>query len=263
MRIIVLGSGSSGNSTYVEMGGMRLLIDVGLNCKQLVARMEEHGIDPAGLDGIFLTHEHTDHVQGLATFLKKYPTEVFATEGTATVCERQLLLAKKPIPEFVIFQARVPFALGALWVTPIAISHDVADPVAYTFSDEGEKLGYFTDLGFVSEEVALAFAECTHLILESNHDPEMLRCSSRPFQLIMRISGTSGHLSNEQAATALASNCPAQLKTVTLAHLSGECNDPQLALAMMRAALERIGRKDVVIQCASQACSCVVCDCSC
>ncbi len=258
MRVIVLGSGSCGNATYVEMGGLRLLIDIGLNCKTVVSRMEAHGIDPAGLDGIFLTHEHTDHVQGLPTFLKKYPTEIFANEGTAAVCERQLRLAHKPVPEFTIFQTRVPFALGELTVTPIAISHDVADPVAYTFSDGIHKVGYFTDLGFVSEEVVLAFADCDTLILESNHDPEMLRCSSRPFSLITRIAGNVGHLSNEQAARALALNCPACLRRVTLAHLSGECNLPHLALQTMSGALAHVGRGDITVQCATQACTCVV-----
>lgn len=261
MKAVVLGSGSGGNATYVEAGGVRLLIDAGFACRTLEQRLAAVGASPDGLDGILVTHEHTDHMKGLANFVKRHPTAVFVTEGTAAVCEHLMRRAKETVPDFAVFQPRVPFALGDLTITPIPISHDVAEPVGYTLADGAEKLGYFTDLGIVTAEILAAFAGCTDLILESNHDPETLRRSGRPWSLITRISGESGHLSNEQACQAVAAACPPELRSVTLAHLSEECNAPELACRLMAATLQHIGRGDVTLRCAAQNASCPVCGC--
>lgn len=259
MKVAILGSGSQGNAVYVEAGGVRVLIDAGFSCRTLEQRLAAAGVSPEGLDGILVTHEHSDHVKGLAAFVKRHPTVVYASEGTASVCERLILRDGGCVPEFAVFQPRVPFALGDLTVTAVPVSHDVAEPTGYTLADGAEQLGYFTDLGFVSAEVLAAFAGCTDLILESNHDPEMLRQSGRPWALIARIAGESGHLSNEQACAALAEACPAGLRSLTLAHLSGECNDPELARRLMAATLRHLGRDDVRLACAAQNAVCPVC----
>ena len=242
MRICVLASGSKGNATYVEGGGVRLLIDAGISCRDLEKRLAAVGESPDGLDGILITHEHIDHVRGLARFVDRHGTPVFANEGTAAVVERQCRLeGKSPPPDFTLFESRVPFALGGLTVTPVRTSHDTAEPVAYTLDDGAARLGYFTDLGFVSGEVADALAACDALVLESNHDLTMLRESGRPFALISRIAGDSGHLSNDQACEAVARCASPNLRALVLAHLSEECNQPAVARACMARALKARG----------------------
>ena len=224
MRICVLASGSKGNATYVEGGGVRLLIDAGISCRDLEKRLAAVGESPDGLDGILITHEHIDHVRGLARFVDRHGTPVFANEGTAAVVERQCRLeGKSPPPDFTLFESRVPFALGGLTVTPVRTSHDTAEPVAYTLDDGAARLGYFTDLGFVSNEVADALAACDALAL------------------ISRIAGDSGHLSNDQACEAIARCASPNLRALVLAHLSEECNQPAVARACMARALKARG----------------------
>ncbi len=246
MQFSVLASGSKGNATYVEAGGMRLLIDAGLSCLSLERRMAAMGIDPTVLDGILITHEHSDHVKGLGRLARKYHVPVYANEGTAAVVERQCLYERLPVPEFVLFQSDCPFALGELTVTPIRISHDTAEPVAYTLDDGNDCLGYFTDLGVITQGVAEALPRCSALVLESNHDLQMLAASSRPYHLISRIRGNAGHLSNEQACEALARYASAELKALVLAHLSGECNTPDIAEAMMHHTIKALGRHELL-----------------
>ena len=254
MRFCVLASGSKGNVTYVEAEGVRLLIDAGLRCRTLEQRLSAVGVSPEGLDGILVTHEHSDHVAGLDRFCERHGVPVYANEGTAAVVERQCRLAGHRPPEFAIFESRVPFALGGLTVTPVRVSHDTAEPVAFTLDEGAARLGYFTDLGFVSREVAAAMEGCTALVLESNHDVGMLRASGRSFALISRIQGDSGHLSNDQACQAVAAYCPEDLRALVLAHLSQECNDAALALSMMRATLRHVGRPELepLVQVAGQ-----------
>lgn len=252
MRFCVLASGSKGNATYLEAAGLRFLIDAGLSCRTLEKRMAAAGLSPDGLDGIFVTHEHIDHVRGLATFVAKHPTTIFTNEGTADAVERQLRRTTGEVLEFCIFESRVPFMMDEVTITPVRISHDTAEPVAYTFACPEGKVGYFTDLGFVSPEVAAAFTGCSAIVLESNHDLGMLRSSGRPYHLVARISGPSGHLSNEQACKAVASAMPETLHTLVLAHLSEECNDPELARAMMAGTLRHVGREKVRLAVAKQ-----------
>ncbi len=205
-------------------------------------------IAPDGLDGILITHEHCDHVEALARFVARHPTVVYANEGTAAVVERQIRLAQRAVPEFALFESQIPFVLGDLVVTPIRVSHDTAEPVSYTLDDGVSRLGYFTDLGFVSPAVSAAMSDCTALVLESNHDVEMLRASGRAYSVIARIQGNSGHLSNEQACAALAEADPARLRALVLAHLSHECNDAAVARAMMQRTVRTLGREDLVGQ---------------
>ncbi len=252
MKFCVLASGSRANATFVEAGGVRLLIDAGLSARTLEQRLKEIEVAPESLDGILVTHEHTDHVGGLDRFVKKFQTPVFANYNTAAVIERQCLCNQRDVPEFSIFDSGLPFTLGDLTITPVPVPHDTAEPVAYTLDDGAQRLGYFTDLGYVTDAVSQALAGCTSLILESNHDLQMLRNSGRGFQLISRISGRAGHLSNEQACEAVAAFTTAELRTITLAHLSRDCNLPTIAAALMSATLKHIGRPEVTLTIAKQ-----------
>lgn len=246
MKFCVLASGSAENATYVEQGGMRLLIDVGPSCRKLTNRLTALGVNPAELDGILITHEHADHVKGMANFCKKYAIPVYANEGTASVIERNCYAQKEPLPEFVIFQTQIPFSFGDLTITPVPVSHDTAEPVGYTLDDGTCRFGYFTDLGHYSEQTVQAIRDCTALILESNHDIQMLEHSARPYSLISRIRGPVGHLSNDDACRLIAEAAPERLRALVLAHLSHECNLPDLAETMMRATLKEIGRDDLI-----------------
>lgn len=252
MKFSILASGSKANATLVEAGGMRLLIDAGLSCRTLTQRLKAAEIPPESLDGILITHEHIDHVKGLDRFVKQYHTPVFTNYNTAAVIERQCRNEQRDAPEFTFFESGFAFALGDLTITPVPIPHDTAEPVAYVIDDGTHRLGYFTDLGHVTDPVAQAIGSCTALILESNHDLQMLRQSGRGFALISRISGRAGHLSNDQACEAVANSVSAELRSLTLAHLSQDCNRPALAAALMSATLKHIGRSNVSLAIAQQ-----------
>ena len=247
MRFSVLASSSRGNATILEAGGLRLLIDIGLSNKALVKALAEAAIDPDSLDGILITHEHTDHVKGLSIFTEDHPTPVYANYNTAAAIDYQCRKERAHVPEFSCFESNVPFALGELTITPLQIPHDTAEPVGFVLHDGTHQLGYFTDLGYVPETVAAAITQCDALVLESNYDPQMLHNSGRPYHLITRIQGRAGHLSNEQACEAIAASIGPNLKSLTLAHLSPDCNQPHLAEAMMKGTLKHIGRTDVAL----------------
>lgn len=252
MKFSVLASGSKGNVTLVESGAMRLLIDVGVSCRSLEGLLKAYDVDPASIQAALITHEHDDHVKGLSLFAKKYSIAVYANEGTAAVIERQCLKEKAFVPEFVIFESNIPFALGELTVTPLRTSHDTAEPVGYLLDDGCTTLGYFTDLGITTPAILNAMGCCQALVLESNHDPDMLRASGRPYPLVMRIAGASGHLSNEQACEAMLLAQPRALKHLVLAHLSEDCNQPEVAHTLMARTLQALQQEDVALYVASQ-----------
>ena len=240
MRFCVLASGSKGNVTLVSDGITRLLVDCGLTCKQVVDRVQSVGVDCHALSGVCITHDHIDHIRGLAVFARRHPgIPLYATSGTChAVCHADSSLADAP---WRIVTPGSDFPVGTLTVHPFATSHDAADSVGYLFRDaSGATLGYATDLGYVPAMVQVALCGCQALILESNHDPTLLRNSGRPWSLISRIAGSSGHLSNEQSAElvdAILGKSP--LRTLVLAHLSEECNTPDEALDTHRIVLRR------------------------
>jgi phosphoribosyl 1,2-cyclic phosphodiesterase len=252
MKFSVLTSGSSGNLTYVEGGGIRLLIDVGVSCRKIEQLLATIDVPPSSINAILITHEHVDHVRGLQRFGEKYKVDIYANEGTAAVVERQIRRENKTPPPFVLFESNIPFMLGDLTVTPVRISHDTAEPVGYLIEENQTTFGLFTDLGVAPERITTMMAQCHALVLESNHDLEMLKNSNRGYALISRISGASGHLSNMQACEALLNAAPASLQTLVLAHLSGECNQPEVAHAMMARTLQLMHREEVQLHVASQ-----------
>ena len=303
VRFTVLASGSRGNSTVISGGRTRILVDAGLSCRELFRRMKLAGEEPETLDAIVVTHEHQDHINGLAVTARKLGIPVFFTEGThrawmrwltprrqmtyaqwleqcrkqaaerqaetASDCEPEDAEAeadadaqtesvgaapppdsdatagaeKTPsrkddptwLPAVEYFEAGRPFEIGDIQLSPFTIPHDAADPVGFVFRAEGVRLGFATDLGYIPPNVKAQLKGVDLLLLESNHDLEMLRDGPYPWSVKQRVLSRVGHLSNEAASEFLESEYDGQAAYVILAHLSENNNLPELA----RVAAER------------------------
>lgn len=228
MKLCVLASGSSGNCIYIEEKDTRLLIDAGLSLREKETRLRGLGVRAADISAVCLTHEHSDHVRGLAQLQKRHNVPVYANEATAGAIEQ--LLGLRDV-RWTVFPVGATFRVGAFELTSFSIPHDASDTVGYVVDDGRCRLGVATDLGTVPEAVHRVFETCDALVLEANHDIAMLRASRRPWSLIRRILSRHGHLSNEDAAALLGRLSRAgRLKTVFLAHLSEDCNRPEIAL---------------------------------
>ncbi|MGA3370494.1 MAG: MBL fold metallo-hydrolase [Terracidiphilus sp.] len=296
VRFTVLASGSKGNATVVSGGRTRILLDCGLSCRELFRRMKLAGEEPETLDAILITHEHSDHVSGVAVTARKLGIPVYFTEGTHRAwmrwltprrqityaqwldqCRRQAaerqtegdeaaeegepdetdlveaaearkeadepdepaepVKTKDPawLPAVEYFQAGEPFEIGDIAISPFTIPHDAADPVGFVFRAEGVRMGFATDLGYLSPNVKAQLQGLDLLLLESNHDLEMLRDGPYPWAVKQRVLSRIGHLSNEAAAAFLEDGYDGQAAYVILAHLSESNNLPEL----VRAAAER------------------------
>lgn len=238
MEIRTLASGSSGNCILISHGGSRLLVDAGISCRRITTALGALGIDPATLAGICITHEHSDHIAGLATLSRRLALPIYTSPGTGRqLCYRMagledLLRPIVPGEE----QAVGPFLLGSF-----PTSHDAAEPMGFTFSADGRRAAVVTDLGYVSDDVLDGVLGSQAVICESNHDVEWLRSGGYPYYLKARILGDKGHLSNE-AGAALALRCAqAGAHTVVLAHLSAENNTPARALQTTETVLSAAG----------------------
>lgn len=252
MEICILGSGSGGNAIYVAEGETRLLIDAGLSCKQIVQRLAQIGVEAERINAVLITHDHIDHYQGLPVFHKRFEPVIFANEGTASSIDRFFREKMRPEPDWTIFETGSPFPIGSFRITPFSVPHDASDPVGYFIETETRRAMIATDLGSPTAELKRLAAACNALVLESNHDFQMLRQSERPPHLISRIGGPHGHLNNDDAAELLAAICPACLTHLFLAHLSGECNTPALARNTMNRHLRAISRADIHLVIAAQ-----------
>ena len=249
MRVRALGSGSKGNSIAVRGGGELLLVDCGLSCRETARRLAACGASIADVTGVLFTHDHSDHCAGLATFHRKHPSvPLYANGNTADA----IACATGVEDGWRVFETCEPFLVGALSVETFAIPPDAADPVGYLISEGESHLFVGTDMGIVTVAAKEALSRATCAILETNHDPVLLQTSDRPVSLKQRIAGRCGHLSNEQAATALLEAHPAHLSTLLLAHLSQECNADYLALEAVRSALAEIGLSRVALAALSQ-----------
>jgi phosphoribosyl 1,2-cyclic phosphodiesterase len=233
MRFCSLGSGSSGNAWLIESGTTRVLIDCGIGPDRLTARLVQAGADPAQIDAILVTHEHDDHVSGAAAFARRHSIPVYATYGTVQGAG-SALHGKVQLREI---EPSGAFAVGALQMLPVAVPHDAREPVQYVIGDGAVRIGVITDLGSITSHVAASFSGLDALVLEANHDAEMLRQGPYPKFLKERVGGRYGHLSNEVAAqllTAVASN---RLQHVVAAHLSLKNNTAALARQAFACAL--------------------------
>ncbi|HSY03322.1 MAG TPA: MBL fold metallo-hydrolase [Acidobacteriaceae bacterium] len=270
VRTTVLASGSKGNSTIVASSTTRILVDAGLSCRELIKRMRIAGEDPASLDAILITHEHQDHVQGLAVTARKLGIPVYLTEPThrawvrwltprkrttyAEWLEQRRHAANQPTPEpdaeeasaveeslsepandpaalpaVEYFQSGSSFRIGDIAVMPFTTPHDAVDPVGFVFEVEAARVGLATDLGYIPSNLHVHLRRCDVLMLESNHDLEMLRDGPYPWSVKQRVMSRVGHLSNDAASEFLARSYDGQAAYVVLAHLSESNNLPELA----------------------------------
>ncbi len=246
MRFAVLGSGSGGNATVIECEGKYLLIDAGLSAKQLGLRLEALGVNPGKLTGIFLTHEHGDHVRGLDVFLRKWQVPVVASLMTGRVVQEKM----KSQAEWIAFEGGQSFTWKGFEVKTFALPHDAVEPVGYVISKGDRSVGIATDLGHVDAAVLRTLMGVEGLVLEANYEWRMLEADTkRPFGTKQRISSQHGHLSNEQAADLVVELIPAGLKRVVLGHLSSDCNCPQVAEKAVR---DKVGESSLELCCAPQ-----------
>jgi phosphoribosyl 1,2-cyclic phosphodiesterase len=250
LRFCSLGSGSSGNATLVEAaapgGGptVRLLIDCGLSLRELTRRLALRGCTPAEIDAVFVTHEHGDHIGCVTALVRKHRTTVYMSEGTW----RGFAKEHDPPPTLHYARDGEPIELrgGALQVRPYTVPHDAREPLQLTVSDGRHRLGVLTDAGIDTPRIVAELQGCTALLLEANHDLEMLEKGPYPWPLKRRIAGPHGHLSNLTAAAILGQCRHAGLKHVVAAHLSEQNNKPELATAALAQALGTVN-EDIVV----------------
>ena len=234
-QVVMLASGSKGNAALISTDSQRFLVDVGISCRELVKRMQQVGASPEELDGVFVTHEHVDHVKGIVTFAKKYQVPLYASQGTwRAVISRY--------PELNRANCRLTgqrLLVGDVSIACFATSHDAAQPQGYSFlwRSGGTKCTYVTDTGFVTPDVREAVRGSDVLVLEANHDVEMLKNGSYPYELKQRILGTRGHLSNNTAGQFLL-QLEKMPRRIFLAHLSEQNNLPKLALDTVKNILD-------------------------
>lgn len=234
MKICLLASGSKGNSILVESGKTRLLIDAGLSARELRKRLDSVGVEAESLDALLITHEHGDHVRGLGPLVRQLDLPVYLQTDLA----RKLPDVGKPecVQEFVDGEE---FTIKDLTIRPFAITHDCLAPVGFTLDGELGKVGVATDLGIVTRLVTECLQDCRALVLETNHDEELLRDGPYPWKLKQRVRSNHGHLSNNAAGNLLQNLLWNGLETVFLGHLSETNNRPDLAVEVVREVLEK------------------------
>lgn len=232
-----LASGSKGNCIYIGTDRTKLLIDAGISAKSLQKRLEEIQVDIKEIDAILVTHEHTDHILGLKTLAYKMQIPILANHETA----RGIVETFSECPKFKIFSTGESFEFADVEIHPFSIPHDTLDPVGFTIRFNDLKLGFCTDLGFATSLVQHQLSHCDYLYLEANHQISMVHASSRPMVYKQRVLSRSGHLSNEACGNLLAKIFHPKLKHVHLAHLSSECNSPEVALSVIREILQQNG----------------------
>ncbi len=246
MRICSIASGSSGNCIYVGSDATHLLVDVGISGKRTEAGLKELDLSMRDIDGVFITHEHADHVAGLGVLGRKYNMPIYATKGTIEAIKRNSSLGEIPEELFMPVSADEKIIIKDLVCNPMKISHDAAEPVAYRISHGKKKVGIITDLGTYDDYTVESLKGMDALLLEANHDVNMLQVGPYPYHLKKRILGERGHLSNEMAGQLLRSLLHEKLQAVILGHLSKENNLPELAYEAVRVevAMDKVRRKE-------------------
>jgi phosphoribosyl 1,2-cyclic phosphodiesterase len=224
LRFTSLGSGSSGNALVVECDGTRVMMDCGFNTAETKLRLERVGLAPRDLAGILVTHEHDDHMGGVARFAKRHAIPVYLTRGTA-----QWLPADFPAVLVRIIESHGTVTIDAISVEPFPVPHDAREPVQYAFSDGDARLGVVTDLGCITQHVVEKLSGCTALVIECNHDLDMLMEGPYPVSLKQRVSGRFGHLDNLGARRLVEAIDRGRMRHLIAAHLSKQNNRPQLA----------------------------------
>lgn len=234
MKFGTIASGSSGNCLYAGNDNTHILIDAGISCKRIVEGLKTFELEGKNLQGILVTHEHTDHVSGLGVLSRKYHIPIYGTEKTLRkICEMENL-GKIDRELFQPIQTGKNFFIGDLDIESFSISHDAADPVCYMIHEGNKKLGIVTDLGYYDDRIVGHLKESDLLYVEANHDIHMLQAGPYPYYLKRRILSDHGHLCNEKAAQLVVELMNDHLHRVILGHLSKENNYPDLALATVK-----------------------------
>jgi phosphoribosyl 1,2-cyclic phosphodiesterase len=229
MKFCVLGSGSRGNCTFIEEGKTRILIDAGFSGKEIARRLASINRSPEQLSALLVTHEHNDHIAGVGVLSRRFKLPVYANPGTHRAAQTKLgkLFALRE------FSTGGRFVLDDLEIHPFAVSHDTADPVGFIVKGGGHSVGYCTDTGRVTKLMEHLLGHCHGLILEANHDPQMLQDGPYPLPLKQRVRSGRGHLANGDAASFIRGLPGGSLRALVLAHLSETNNHPDLVRRMM------------------------------
>ena len=236
-RICSLYSSSKGNCTYIESGSGGILVDIGVSAKKVEEGLNKIGVSPKDIKAVFVTHEHTDHISGIRAFCSKWGTRVYASRGTLEGMDKAGVFTK-PVEAFVI---KGKTEVDGVIVTPFKTSHDTLGPCNYTFTFEnGKRFGICTDLGVVTQEVRQALMGCDAVLLESNHEPDLVRMGVYPPALKRRILSSTGHLSNEMCASFVGELYIGGTRKFILGHLSKENNYPSLAYETTAARLKTL-----------------------
>lgn len=241
----VLGSGSKGNSVYVETEETSVLIDCGFSGKETAARLQNIGKTIDSVKAILVTHEHNDHIAGVGVLARRLKIPVYANEGTFRGGEKKL----GRIEQRVLFDTGAQFILDDLAVKSFRISHDTEDPVGFVLECNGSKFGYCTDTGKATHLMMQRLKGCHGLVLEFNHDPEMLKNGPYPLSLQQRVRSSHGHLSNQDAAEFFDNIHHEKLQHVVLAHLSETNNLPRFAIGCIDERKEKYGNTSFEVAC--------------
>ena len=248
LKLIVLGSGSAGNSALVCTGTSRLLIDAGLSAARLLERLAACGVTPDSLSGIFITHEHGDHCKGLDNFTKKHPLPILCNARTREMLRGSLQSEK----HWHLVPGSGTFGFEGLEIETFPVPHDAADPVGLVLRCHDSSLGIISDAGHATAVMRRTLRDLDTLFIESNYDAALLtEDTKRPWSTKQRIQGRHGHLSNEQTAALVSEILTPRLERVILGHLSQDCNSPELATSSIKAALLALERHDVSVCCAT------------
>ena len=249
VQLTILGSGSAGNCAFLETEETRILIDAGLSARQTRLRLASIGRVPENLTGILLTHEHSDHVQGLHGLCEKFHIPVYCNRPTKEAIEWQTHASL----DCRLFATGSPFEIGDITVETFMVPHDAQDPVGFLLRTAAGNIGILTDLGQATKLVLERVRVANVLVIEANHDVKLLQdCPHRPWSLKQRILGRHGHLSNDAAAEAVEQVVSADLRHLYLGHLSRECNRPELAFRTVSERLVRLGANHVCLELTSQ-----------
>src|SRR5437660_2013494 len=248
VSVSMLASGSRGNSALVASSCTKILVDAGISCRETFKRLKTLGENPQSLSAILITHEHSDHIYGLATLAKKLRIPIFMTGATHQAWARAIRDEKGERPQvdkLERFESGHKFQVGDIEIKPFTIPHDAADPVGFTFRTEGIKIGFATDLGYMPVSVRDHLRGCDILVIESNHDLEKLRTGPYPWSVKQRVMSRVGHLSNEALAEFFASHYDGGAAFLILAHLSEQNNHPEIA---RRTAEQALGLRPSLFQ---------------
>ncbi len=244
LRVCVLGSGSTGNATWVASASTAVLIDAGLSGRRIRQRLEGIGAALDHVHGICVSHEHKDHVGSLRILHRRHGIPVYANAGTAEALARYPEWAQL---SWNLFTTGQPFVIGDLTIKPFSVPHDAYDPVGFVVEHAGIRAGIVTDMGMATSLIREQLRACQLIVMESNHDEHLLQDCARPWSLKQRIRGRQGHLSNQAAADLLRDIAGPTVRQVWLAHLSADCNCPDLAVTSAQAALQACGQSHIQV----------------